>query len=221
MLAAGAAIDAAESVLAAKRTTAFALVRPPGHHAMPDRAMGFCLVNNVAVAALHLLAAGHVRRLAVLDFDIHHGNGTEAALAGVPQALFVSFHRFPFYPGSGAGLRRPPAARPRHRTSSTCRSPTTRRASVYLARWCEVLETRVAPFAPEILLVSAGFDLYRYDPVGGLNFHVDDFRSLGRSIMASAEKAARGRVATVLEGGYDLEALPKCLVAYLEGLGAL
>jgi len=214
VLAAGAAVGAAESVLDGEYGTAFALVRPPGHHATHDRGMGFCLFDNVAIAAKRLLDVRGLKRVAILDFDVHHGNGTEEAFRNDARGFFVSFHRHPFYPGSGA-----PISAPAHIVDVPLKYDTP--SKEFLARWSQVLEEKVKPFAPEMVLVSAGFDCFQYDPVGGLNFEVKDYRRLGEAILGLARECCGGKVASVLEGGYDLEGLPRCLEAYLEGIGAI
>ncbi|MHC4712670.1 MAG: histone deacetylase family protein [Planctomycetota bacterium] len=218
LLAAGAAIGAAEAVAEGRYEKSFALVRPPGHHAGRLAARGFCIFNNTAMAASALLARDLVKRVAILDFDVHHGNGTQEAFYGDDRVLFVSFHRYPFYPGTG-GERERGAGRGEGLTVNVPLSIRTTPRE-YLALWEEILESKVKSFAPEIVLVSAGFDLYRGDPVAGLNFDVADFEVLGRLTREGAEAICRGRVATVLEGGYDLEMLPLCFEAYARGLGA-
>lgn len=217
VLAAGAAVDAAERVLAGKAPSAFAMVRPPGHHATRDQGMGFCLFNNVAIAAKHLLDACGVRSLAILDFDCHHGNGTEDAFRDDPRAVFVSFHRFPFYPGSGGPTQL--AANPAHIVDVPL--PYDTPPEEYHARWKEALDGSVRPAKPEIILVSAGFDCFKYDPIGGLGFEIGDYRRLGESIAALAADVCGGKLVSVLEGGYDLDALPRCVEAYLEGTRAI
>ena len=218
LLAAGAAVEAALDAATGRDGNPLALVRPPGHHARPAKAMGFCLLNNVAIAAARLLEEG-IERLAILDFDVHHGNGTQEAFYDDGRVMFVSFHRSPFYPGTGS--RGETGAGEGEGLMLNVPLPHNTSASRYLVLWREALRGKVAPFAPEVLLVSAGFDNYRSDPVGGLNFEQADFRAVGESIRSTADGACGGRVASILEGGYDLGALPGSLLAYLAGLGAV
>ena len=219
MYAAGAAMDAAKAVRRGTTSQALALVRPPGHHATRSRSMGFCLFNNIAIAARHLIEKEGARRIAILDFDVHHGNGTQQAFSDDPRVLFVSFHRSPFYPGSG---RRDDDGTGEGRGHTiNMPLPHDTPPSKYLSLWQTVLAERVRPYAPEIVLVSAGFDNYKYDPIGGLNFAVEDFEKLGKAIIGLADETCGGKVASVLEGGYDLGALGASLAAYLQGLGAI
>ncbi len=219
LLAAGAAIGAAEAVLDGRFRQALALARPPGHHARRDAAMGFCLFNNVAVAAARLVDWARAGKIAVLDFDIHHGNGTQEAFYDEPRVLYVSFHRYPFYPGTGRADETGAFAARGTNINVPIAAGTL--PQEYLALWQQVLDEKVCPFRPEIILVSAGFDIYRYDPLGGLGFEVDDFRALGASIAALAGETCGGRIVSVLEGGYNLEGMPLCLGAYLAGTGAV
>jgi acetoin utilization deacetylase AcuC-like enzyme len=200
LLAAGTTIDAAE-------TGGFALVRPPGHHAPPQIAMGFCLVNNVAVAARHMQAEHGVGRIAILDFDVHHGNGTEAVFRGDDSVLYASLHQRDVYPGTGNAA---------DNDATTINVPL--QAGGGDREWIEAMERIVEPavrrFDPELVLVSAGFDAHEEEDIYLIDMHVTDegFRELARRCADLAP-----RVAAVLEGGYDPRTLPSLVAAALEG----
>jgi acetoin utilization deacetylase AcuC-like enzyme len=198
LLAAGVAIAAAE-------TEGFALVRPPGHHARPQAAMGFCLVNNVAVAARHMQAEHGVGRVAIVDYDVHHGNGTQEIFWEDDTVLFVSLHQWPFYPGSGG---------PTEQSETTVNVPLSAASGdeEYLLAFDEVVAPAVERFAPDLLLVSAGFDAHEEDPLARMRVTADGFRGLSSRCAALAP-----RVAAVLEGGYNIATLPSLVAAALEG----
>ena len=200
--AAGGLIAAVDAVLDGAVPRALALVRPPGHHATSDRAMGFCLLNNVALAAAHLRQVRGIDRVAIIDWDVHHGNGTQEIFYADSTVLYLSFHRASFYPGTGRSDERGEG----EGVGATINVPLpadTSRAE-FLDRFQTVLQEQVAPFAPDFLLVSAGFDAYRDDPLGGLGLEVMDFGSLTHSVLELAEGVAEGRLVSVLEGGYHL-----------------
>jgi acetoin utilization deacetylase AcuC-like enzyme len=199
LLAAGATIEAA-------RTGGFAIVRPPGHHALSMRQMGFCLVNNIAVAARALQAEG-VGRVAIVDFDVHHGNGTQAIFGGDDSVLFVSLHQWPFYPGTGG---------PDEQDETTLNVPLPAGSGDddYFRAFDEQVTPVVERFEPAVVLVSAGFDAHEDDPLADMRVTVDGFRELARRCRALGD-----RVAAVLEGGYNRKTLPRLVFAALEGFG--
>lgn len=199
LLAAGAAIQAAEH-------GGFALVRPPGHHALPDRAMGFCLFANVAIAVRFAQRELGVRRIAILDWDVHHGNGTELAFRDDDSVLFASLHRWPFYPGTGG---------PDDQGPTTLNVPLRAGAGdpEYVEAMVQLVEPAIAAFEPDLLLVSAGYDSAVGDPLGGMLVTEDGFRELARQA-----RGLCGRVGCVLEGGYDVETLAGNVRATIEGL---
>ena len=199
---------AAGCALAAVELEGFAVVRPPGHHALPDRAMGFCIFGNVVVAARHAQAVLGHERVAVVDWDVHHGNGTEACVDGDDSVLFVSLHQWPFYPGTGG---------PGSGDETTVNIPLPAGSGdvEYLAAFTELVEPAVRRFEPRLLLVSAGFDAHVEDPLGQMRVTADGFREMARRCAALAP-----RVAAVLEGGYNLRTLPALVGAAREGFEA-
>jgi acetoin utilization deacetylase AcuC-like enzyme len=203
-LAAGGLVALCEAVCAGEVTNGLALVRPPGHHAERDRAMGFCLFNNVAIAA-QALRAGGLARVAIVDWDLHHGNGTQHAFEDDPDVLYVSTHQYPFYPGTGAAEEIGRGAG----TGTTLNVPCP--AGFGDAELGAVFDELVGPalrrFAPDFVLVSAGFDCDGRDPLGGLRLTPAGVAKMARVCAAAAREVAGGRLVAVLEGGYDLGAL--------------
>jgi acetoin utilization deacetylase AcuC-like enzyme len=217
-LAAGAVVEATDAVLLGKTGRAFCAIRPPGHHARPASAMGFCLLGNVAVAAAHALATHGLNRVLIVDFDVHHGNGTQEMFYDEPRVGFLSMHRWPFYPGSGARDETGTGAG----LGTTLNLPIafgTPRAQI-LARFRAELESFADRIRPELVLVSAGFDAHSLDPVGSLGLEIDDFTTLTRDVLDIAQTHAAGRLVSVLEGGYNVPILAECVVAHLEAMGA-
>lgn len=204
-LAAGGVVRAVDAVMAEGAANALAVVRPPGHHAMPDRAMGFCILGNVPIAARHAQAAYGLQRVMIVDFDVHHGNGTEAMFYDDDSVLFISSHQSPFYPGTGA-LTDTGAGRGRGYTLNIPLASGHGDAS-YAALFERVIYPAAARFQPELLLVSAGFDAHWSDPLAGMRLSLTGYAQLCQGLRRIAEQFCAGRVVFALEGGYNLEAL--------------
>jgi acetoin utilization deacetylase AcuC-like enzyme len=201
LLAAGAAVEATER-------EGFALARPPGHHALAERAMGFCLLNNAAVAARYAQADLGLERIAILDWDVHHGNGTQAIFWDDPTVLYVSLHQWPFYPGTGG---------PTEQTDTVLNIPMTEGSGdeEYLRAFDHTVAPALERFRPDLVLVSAGFDAHADDPLAGMRLTADGFRALARRTALVSP-----RLAAVLEGGYNLATLPSLVRAALEGFAS-
>lgn len=214
-LAAGGCVAMVDAMLDGSTPRGIALVRPPGHHAKPDHAMGFCLLNNVAIAAAHARARG-LQRIAIVDWDVHHGNGTQDAFVADPHVLYVSTHQFPFYPGTGAVEERGDA----DGAGFTINVPLTAGGGdgVYRGAFERVILPALEEFAPELVLVSAGFDAAARDPLAEMALSPAAFGWMARELRRVADRSANGRIAMVLEGGYDLIALETGLFAATRGM---
>ncbi|MDQ6646647.1 MAG: histone deacetylase family protein [Pseudomonadota bacterium] len=210
--AAGAAVAAVDAVMSGNSRQAFCAIRPPGHHATRDKAMGFCLFNSVAVAAAHAIAVHGLKRVAIADFDVHHGNGTQDIFESEPRVMFASSHQSPLYPDSGRedetgvgnivnGTLSPGAGSHEFRELWECR-----------------LLPRLSAFKPQLVLVSAGFDAHRNDPLADIRLGRADYAWIGEKLAALARAHAGGRLVSSLEGGYDLDALAASSSAYVNAL---
>ena len=216
--AAGAARDAVTRVLAGEATTAACLMRPPGHHALPGGAMGFCLLNNVAVAARCAVDELGLDRVLIVDWDVHHGNGTQDAFWEDPRVAFFSLHRWPFYPGTGSAEET--GAGPG--LGTTCNVPITfgSRRETILERFRSEIEAFARRIRPQLILLSAGFDAHREDPVGSLGLETEDFAALTAATAEVAAEHSAGRLVSLLEGGYHVDRLAESYVAHLEAIVA-
>ena len=205
-----------DSVAAGESSNGFAMVRPPGHHALRSRAMGFCLFNTIAVGAQYLKTAHHAERIAIVDWDVHHGNGTQDAFYDDPSVLFVSTHQYPFYPGTGGvaevGLRQGAGFTINVPLPAGCGD------AEYLRVFRDIVIPGIKRFGPQWILVSAGFDPHRQDPLAGMNVTEVGFSQMARAMLQLAAVCCDGRIAFLLEGGYDLTALRSSVAAVLEVL---
>ena len=211
--AAGALIGAVDAVMTGEADNAFCAIRPPGHHAEPEQGMGFCLFNNVVVGAEHARAVHGAERVAVLDFDVHHGNGTQAMFWNDPDLFYASTHQWPLYPGTGDKSER-------GAHDNIVNAPLWPGADSDAFR--EAMETivlpRMAAFSPDLVMISAGFDAHRRDPLAQLALETEDFVWATEEIRKIAEKSCAGRLISTLEGGYDLQALGECTAAHVRVL---
>ena len=209
----GGVVAAVNEVMRGLSKNAFVAMRPPGHHAETARAMGFCFFNFAAIAARHAQTAHGAERVAIVDFDNHHGNGTQQIFWSDPSVLFASTHEAPLYPGTGAV-----GECGEHDT--IVNAPLPENAGSKLFR--EAMEVRILPrvdaFAPDLIVISAGFDGHRFDPIGGLHLEVADFSWITNQLMEIAQRTTRGRIVSTLEGGYDLVALARCAAAHVQTL---
>ena len=208
----GTVCDAVDQILTGKADNAFCAVRPPGHHAEPKRAMGFCLFNNVAIAAEYARQKYHLERIAIVDFDVHHGNGTQVVFYHQPQVLYASSHEMPNYPGTGfpsetgvGNIINVPLA-----AGDT--------GVEFREKYEELIFPALNSFKPDLLLISAGFDAHKDDPLASISLVEDDYRWITQALMEIAARACKGRIISVLEGGYNLNALATSVAVHVKTL---
>jgi len=210
---AGGACAAVDAVMEGWAKAAFVAMRPPGHHAEAERAMGFCLFNNAAVAAFHARARWGLRRVAVVDFDVHHGNGTQDIFEDDAELFYASSHQFPCYPGTGRASETGVAG-------NIVNAPLApgSGSEAFRAAWSRLVLPALAAFKPELLIISAGFDAHAADPLAQLRLHEPDFTWVTEELLAVADQSCPGRVVSLLEGGYDLDALASSAAAHVRAL---
>ncbi|MCK4548153.1 MAG: histone deacetylase [Candidatus Eisenbacteria sp.] len=217
LTAAGAGLAAVDAVMDGKIGRAFCAVRPPGHHAERDRAMGFCLFNNIAIAAVYIQKKHKIERVLILDWDVHHGNGTEHTFCESSDVFYASIHQYPHYPGTGAA--RDCTGRGKRGFTLNVPLPAGSGDDAYIEALKEEILPRAREFKPGFVLISAGFDAHRMDPLAGMELTDDGYRGMTRMLCELAEETAGGRVVSFLEGGYDLSAMPRSVAAHIEELG--
>ncbi len=210
--AAGAVCAAVDDIMDGKAPRAFCAVRPPGHHATRDTAMGFCIFNSVAVAAAHALGRHDLERVAIIDFDVHHGNGTQDIFWNDPRVLYLSSHQMPLYPGTGSRNERGAG------NILNAPLPPGAGSHEFRAVWDEILLPALDAHRPQLLLISAGFDAHRNDPLAQLQLDADDYVWITQRLCELADTHARGRLVSALEGGYDLVALRECTAAHVAAM---
>jgi acetoin utilization deacetylase AcuC-like enzyme len=210
---AGCLLDGVDMAFDGRALRSFSAVRPPGHHALRDRAMGFCLFGNVALAAHYARAHHGIARALIVDWDVHHGNGTQALVEREPDIRFVSMHQWPWYPGTGAAEDRGP-----HRTIWNVPMAASQPRERYVDAWTRAIDAATRGWTPELLLVSAGFDSLRGDPLGAFTLEVEDFVAMTHDLVLRAESWCGGRLVSALEGGYAPERMATAAVAHLRAL---
>ncbi|MBY0488917.1 MAG: histone deacetylase [Gemmatimonadaceae bacterium] len=210
---AGCVLDGVDMVFDGRAPRAFAAVRPPGHHALRDRAMGFCLFGNVAIAAHYALATGKADRVLIVDWDVHHGNGTQALVEHEPRIHFVSMHQWPWYPGTGAADDRGPLG-----TVWNVPMPPSLPPAHYVDALLQAVDAAAEGFTPDLVLISAGFDCLAGDPLGAFTLTLDDVRTLTRALVERAERWCHGRVVSALEGGYAPDAVAQAVLEHVAAL---
>lgn len=217
LFAAGGVMNACDAVQEGEVSNALCLVRPPGHHAVVNHSMGFCIFNNVAIAARHIQRVYNFERILILDFDVHHGNGTQDSFYAENSVFYISSHRYPFFPGTGTDHEKGESEGTNHTLNKPLFYGGHR--SEAMEFWNEAFEGPLKEYDPQFVLVSAGFDGYKNDPIGGMDWELEDFEHITRMIVDLARNSsAKGKIVSALEGGYNLKELPWCVEAHLKPL---
>ena len=211
----GALCNAVDRICTGKAEKAFCAVRPPGHHAMPGYPMGFCLFNNIAIAAEYARTRYQLERIAIVDFDVHHGNGTQAAFYEQAQVLYASSHQWPHYPGSGTPLENGVG------NIVNVPLPAGTNGAVFRAKYNDIILPAVRKFQPQLILISAGFDAHKDDPLASLRLEEDDYRWISDELVKIADEYCNGRIISTLEGGYNLKALAASVATHVASLAGL
>jgi len=215
-MAAGGVLTAIDAVIEQKVTNAFCAVRPPGHHALENRAMGFCIFNNVAIGTRYIQEKHNLPKILIVDWDVHHGNGTQAAFYDDPNVLYFSVHQYPFYPGSGSQAEQ--GSGKGLQTNINVPLPPGSGDESYVKAFEEKLTPAASSFVPDFVLVSAGFDAHKGDLLGGMRVTEQGFAKLTQIVKSIAEKCCAGRLVSVLEGGYGMEGLAASVEAHIRVL---
>jgi acetoin utilization deacetylase AcuC-like enzyme len=219
LLAVGSSLAAIDAVASGILQNAFCAVRPPGHHATKKQPMGFCLFNNTAIAARYAQEHHGIGRIAIIDWDVHHGNGTQEIFYDDPSVLFISLHQYPFFPGTGSRAERGEGKG----EGFTLNLPM--RAGTEEPEYVEAFQKEILPmldmFRPELILISAGFDAHREDPLGNINLSEESFKKMTLMTMESADKHCHGKIVSILEGGYNLSSLSKSVEVHLKALAGM
>ena len=219
LLAAGGLMAMADKVARRTLDNGFVLARPPGHHAEQDMALGFCLFNNVAIAARYLQREHGLDKILILDWDVHHGNGTQHSFEDDPSVLYVSTHQYPYYPGTGAHSETGVGAG--QGATLNCPMPAGAGDAQYEDAWRERILPKIESFQPEMIIVSAGFDAHRLDPLAQINLSTGFFAWMSERLKEQADKHCGGRLVSILEGGYDVNQLARCVATHLEVLAGV
>ena len=212
---AGCVLDAIDEAMSGRMARSFCAVRPPGHHALRDRAMGFCLFGNVAIGAHYARTKYQAERVLIVDWDVHHGNGTQALVEHDPGIHFVSMHQWPWYPGTGAE-----EDRGKHANVWNVPMPAGRKAAEYVSALYRAVDAATSGFTPDLILISAGFDSLAGDPLGGFSLELDDIGALTSDLVARAEAACAGRLVSALEGGYEPDRVAAACLVHMHALAS-